>query len=114
MPPGSSSASAASRCRSILPGAVDTELAAGIKGPAGIPNVTPQQVAQAVVETLEGGRSRPRVYLPAVFGVLLRTNKMLPRGLAETINRRLGAETAVLRDSDLAGRAAYEDRVRQG
>jgi NAD(P)-dependent dehydrogenase (short-subunit alcohol dehydrogenase family) len=97
----------------VLPGAVNTELASGIKGPKGIPNVEPEQVAQAVVDTLERGESRPRVYVPSVFGVLLHTGRMLPRSVAEALNRRLGAETAVLRESDLDHRAAYEDRIRR-
>jgi NAD(P)-dependent dehydrogenase (short-subunit alcohol dehydrogenase family) len=97
----------------ILPGAVNTELASGIKGPRGIPPVQPEQVAQAVVRTLAQGHSRPRVYVPAVFGVLLQTGRMLPRGVAEALNRKLGAETAVLEDSDLDNRAAYENRVRR-
>jgi NAD(P)-dependent dehydrogenase (short-subunit alcohol dehydrogenase family) len=97
----------------ILPGAVNTELASGIKGPKGIPNVEPGQVAQAVVTTLTRGESRPRVYVPAVFGVLLHTGRMLPRNVAEALNRRLGAESAVLENSDLVTRAAYDDRIRR-
>ena len=95
----------------ILPGAVKTELGAGIKGPRGIPAIEPEDVADAVVRTLEGGTSRPRVYVPRLFGALLTSRRMLPRSLGEALNRALGAETAVLRESDLASRAAYEERV---
>ena len=95
----------------ILPGAVNTELATGIKGPRGIKPIEPGAVADAVVAVLAGGESKPRVYLPAAFGVLLQARRLLPMAVAEAINRALGAETAVLRDSDLASRAAYQERA---
>lgn len=95
----------------ILPGAVNTELAAGIKGPRGIKNIEPEDVASAVIQTLEGGRSRPRVYVPRAFGMLLRAQRFLPRLVSEATTRALGAESAVLEQSDLASRAAYQQRV---
>ena len=95
----------------ILPGAVKTELGAGIKGPRGIPSIQPADVAEVVVDTLAGGSSRSRVYVPRVFGLLLNAGKLMPRGLMEALNRAMGAETAVLRDADLVGRREYEERV---
>jgi short-subunit dehydrogenase len=95
----------------ILPGAVNTELAAGIKGPRGIKNIEPEDVATAVIQTLEGGRSRPRVYVPRSFGMLLRAQRFLPRVVGEATTRELGAESAVLEQSDLASRAAYQQRI---
>ena len=99
------------RVSAILPGAVKTELGAGIKGPRGIRPIDPEEVANAVVRTLEAGSSRPRVYVPRAFGVLLNGQRLLPRRIAEALNRAMGAETAVLQDSDLASRRAYEERV---
>ncbi|PPJ25474.1 short-chain dehydrogenase [Nocardia nova] len=95
----------------VLPGAVNTELAAGIKGPKGIRNVAPEQVAQAVVTALESGRSHPRIYLPRSFGTLLGLQRALPLRVGEALARVMGAETAVLRDSDLTARRAYDARV---
>lgn len=97
----------------ILPGAVKTELATGIKGPRGIKTIEPQDVANAVVRTLAGGKSRPRVYVPKAFGILLGTMRATPRPIAEPLARAMGSESAVLQDSDLASRAAYEDRIRR-
>lgn len=97
----------------ILPGAVKTELATGIKGPKGIKTIEPQDVANAVLRTVAGGKSRPRVYVPKAFGVLLGTMRVTPRPIAEPLARAMGSESAVLRDSDLASRTAYEERIRR-
>lgn len=99
------------RFSAILPGAVNTELATGIKGPRGIKNIEPADVADAVLRTLESGRSRPRVYVPRSFGVLLTAQRFLPRAVAEAANRLMGGESAVLRDSDLDARHAYHERI---
>lgn len=97
----------------ILPGAVNTELATGIKGPRGIKNIEPEQVAEAVIGTLRRGKSRSRVYLPRSFGMVVRSRRYLPRPVSETVARALGAESAVLEQSDLAARAAYQQRVQR-
>jgi len=97
----------------ILPGAVNTELAAGLKGPRGIKNIEPIDVANAVIRTLKEGKSRPRVYVPRSFGLLLAVKDLLPRFLGEATTRALGAESAVLKRSDLASRAAYEQRIKR-
>ena len=95
----------------MLPGAVNTELATGVTGPKGIRTVEPREVADAVVGALQSGRSNPRIYVPRSFGLLLRAQRFLPLRIAEAANRLMGAETAILRDSDLASRRAYRDRV---
>ncbi|MEV6340478.1 SDR family oxidoreductase [Nocardia vinacea] len=99
------------RFSTVLPGAVNTELATGIKGPKGIRNIEPADVAAAVVDALESGKSHPRIYVPRTFGILLNLQRVLPLAVAEAVNRLMGAESAVLRDSDLASRRAYDDRV---
>lgn len=95
----------------ILPAAVNTELAAGVQGPRGIKNIEPKQVADAVVATLESNKSRPRVYVPPIAGVVLRAQRLLPRVLGEAAVRALGAESAVLSRSDQASRRAYHQRL---
>jgi NAD(P)-dependent dehydrogenase (short-subunit alcohol dehydrogenase family) len=95
----------------VLPGAVNTELAAGIKQPRLIRRLEPGDVAAAVVRTLESGRSRRRIYVPSSFGYLLVLLRVLPLRVAEFASRLLGAERAVLRDSNLAARRNYQDRV---
>ena len=95
----------------ILPGAVNTELAAGIQGPRGIKNVEPEDVANAVIRTLDSGKSQPRVYVPRLAGVLMRLQRFLPRPVSEAVYRAFGAESAILSRSDTASRAAYLSRV---
>lgn len=97
----------------VLPGAVKTELATGIKGPKGIPPVPPEAVARAVVRAFASGKSNRRIYVPRTFGVLLGTLRVTPRSVAEPIARAMGSESAVLQDSDLASRASYEERIRR-
>jgi NAD(P)-dependent dehydrogenase (short-subunit alcohol dehydrogenase family) len=95
----------------ILPGAVNTELSAGIQGPRGIRNAEPDDVADAVVRVLESAKSHPRVYIPRGIGVLMRAQRFLPRPLSEAVYRVFGAESAVLSRTDHDSRAAYLRRV---
>jgi NAD(P)-dependent dehydrogenase (short-subunit alcohol dehydrogenase family) len=95
----------------ILPGAVNTELAAGVQGPRGIKNIEPEDVAEAVLRTLQSAKSNPRVYVPRVAGVLMRSQRFLPRPLSEAVYRAFGAESAVLSRSDTASREAYLRRL---
>jgi NAD(P)-dependent dehydrogenase (short-subunit alcohol dehydrogenase family) len=95
----------------ILPGAVNTELAAGIHGPRGIKNIEPEDVADAVIRTLESTKSHPRVYVPRTAGLLMRMQRFLPRSFSEAVYRLFGAESAVLRRSDLDSRKAYHQRI---
>jgi NAD(P)-dependent dehydrogenase (short-subunit alcohol dehydrogenase family) len=95
----------------VLPGAVNTELATGIRQPRVIRRLEPEDVAAAVVSALESGRSRRRIYVPSTFGYLLVLLRVLPLSVGEFASRMLGAERAVLRDSDLAARRNYQDRV---
>jgi NAD(P)-dependent dehydrogenase (short-subunit alcohol dehydrogenase family) len=95
----------------VLPGAVNTELATGIKQPRLIRRVNPEEVAAEVIRVLESGRSHRRVYVPRSFGYLLTMQRVLPLRVGELASRALGAENAVLRDSDLAVRRNYQDRV---
>jgi NAD(P)-dependent dehydrogenase (short-subunit alcohol dehydrogenase family) len=95
----------------VLPGAVNTELATGIKQPRLIRRVSPEDVAAAVIRVLESRRSHRRVYVPRSFGYLLTMLRVLPLRVGELASRILGVEDAVLRDSDLAVRRNYQDRV---
>jgi NAD(P)-dependent dehydrogenase (short-subunit alcohol dehydrogenase family) len=95
----------------VLPGAVNTELATGIKQPRLIRRVSPEDVAAAIIRVLESGRSHRRVYVPRSFGYLLTMLRVLPLRVGELASRILGVEDAVLRDSDLAARRNYQDRV---
>jgi len=95
----------------VLPGAVNTELAAGISQPRLIRRLEPADVAAVVVRALESRRSHRRIYVPGSFGYLLTLLRLLPLSVGEFASRILGAERAVLRDSNLTARRNYQDRV---
>ncbi|WP_068274538.1 SDR family oxidoreductase [Aldersonia kunmingensis] len=106
---------------SILPGAVNTELVAGLDGSVSlaipgtsrrltiVKHVESEDVARAVVATVAGGRSRPRVYVPRLAGALMSAQRILPLRVAETLNLRMGGENASFADQD--ARSTYRRRI---
>ncbi|WP_436493580.1 SDR family oxidoreductase [Actinokineospora sp. HUAS TT18] len=93
----------------VLPGIVRTELAAGLNDSKGIKVVTPQDVAAAVVDVLR--HPKPEVFVPKSAGRALRSAAFFPRGLAEWIGRKTGAERLFLDAAGSADRRAYEQRA---
>jgi NADP-dependent 3-hydroxy acid dehydrogenase YdfG len=90
---------------SVLPGVVDTRLAAGVNSAAGIAAVPPEAVADAVVGLLR--RPRAEVFVPASMGRVSRLGRMLPRRARESLMRMSGADRALV-PSDPGVRLAYE------
>lgn len=91
----------------VMPVVVDTELASGLGTPRGIPRIRPEDVAEAIVETLR--RPRFDVYVPRSIGPLTALGAITPRRLREFILRAIGADR-VLR-VDPARRSQYEARA---
>jgi len=91
----------------VMPVVVDTELASGVGTARGIPRVKPQDVAEAIVETLR--RPRFDVYVPRSLGPLTALAGVLPRSVREAAMRAIGADR-VLR-VDRAERRGYELRA---
>ncbi len=93
----------------MLPGFVRTELAAGLTEVPGFPPITADDVAAAIVDTLQ--RPRFEVYVPRRIGPALRLGTLTGRRFSEWLQRVLRAETPMLAAVDSPERAAYEQRV---
>lgn len=94
----------------VMPGVVNTELAAGLVEARGVKNINPQDVADAIVEALRVPRFD--VYVPKSIGPITAVMGVLPRGGRERIVRALKADQ-VLASADPAARRAYELRAAQ-
>lgn len=92
----------------VMPGVVNTELAAGLTEARGVKNVNPEDVAAAIVECLQ--EPRFDVFVPKSIGPITQVMGVLPRGGRERITRLLKADQ-VLSTVDPAARAAYELRA---
>ncbi|RCW46299.1 NADP-dependent 3-hydroxy acid dehydrogenase YdfG [Halopolyspora algeriensis] len=93
----------------IFPAIVRTELAAGLRGTRGVRAVTPDDVAEAIVEVLQ--RPRPEVYVPKALGVSVRYGGLMPRRMGEWVNRKMGGERMFLDALNSAERKNYEARA---
>ena len=91
----------------VMPVVVDTELAAGLRTPHGIPRIQPEDVAAAIVETLR--RPRFDVYVPRMIGPLTALSAIAPRRLRELMMRAIGAHRVLWVDP--AERTGYEVRA---
>ncbi len=92
----------------VMPGVVNTELAAGLKEARGVKNVEPSDVAAAIVEALQVPRFD--VFVPKSIGPITQLMGVLPRSGRERITRLLKADE-VLATADPAARRAYELRA---
>lgn len=92
----------------VMPGVVNTELAAGLQEARGVKNVEPEDVAAEIVSALE--HPRFDVYVPRVAGTITKVMGILPRGAREGIGRALRVDK-VLAGADPAARRGYELRA---
>jgi NAD(P)-dependent dehydrogenase (short-subunit alcohol dehydrogenase family) len=92
----------------VMPGVVDTELASGLASTRAVKVVEPEEVADAIVETLR--RPRIDVYVPRSLGVLWRIGAVLP-ARAGILMSKLFRSEGVLSEADRSARAAYEARA---
>jgi len=92
----------------VMPGVVNTELAAGIRETGGIKMQQPEDVATAIVETLR--LPRFDVFVPRQAGWIHRTVYPLPHRFKSRLGRALKADRP-LTNIDSGQRAAYEDRA---
>jgi NADP-dependent 3-hydroxy acid dehydrogenase YdfG len=91
----------------VMPVVVDTELAAGVGTPRGIPRIQPEDVAAAIVETLR--RPRFDVYVPRSIGPLIALGGLMPRRVHEALMRAIAADRVLQVDG--AARREYELRA---
>jgi short-subunit dehydrogenase len=92
----------------VMPGVVQTELAAGLAEARAVKPVTPQDVAAEIVDALK--RPRFDIYVPRSIGRITKIMSILPRAGREGIARALKADK-VLTAIDHNARAAYELRA---
>ena len=93
----------------VMPSLVSTELTSGIKDARGVKRVTPEDVAAAIVRTLQ--QPRFDVFVPRETGAIIRVTSVLPRALREGVARLLKADTILLDAAGSPERAAYEARA---
>jgi NADP-dependent 3-hydroxy acid dehydrogenase YdfG len=92
----------------VMPGVVNTELAAGLQPARGVKNVEATDVADAIVEALRFPRFD--VFVPKAIGPINSVLGLLPRGGREAFARALKADR-VLAQADAGARRAYELRA---
>jgi len=95
-------------CTVVMPGVVNTELAAGLPQSRGVKWVEPEDVADAIVEAIR--RPRLEVYVPRELGPLWRVGVLLPRRAQEWLARATKGDR-ILADADFSRRSAYESRA---
>ena len=92
----------------IQPAQVETGMLAGQGRPKLLPQVSPDDVAAAVVGAVE--KNRFEVWVPASQGVSAKLGNALPRPLREAVLRALGVGR-IAGDTDLAARRGYHERM---
>ena len=92
----------------VMPGVVNTELAAGLGSARGVKNVNPEDVADAIVDALK--LPRFDVFVPKSIGPINQVFGLLPRGGREAMARALKADK-ILDGADPSARRAYELRA---
>ena len=92
----------------VMPGVVDTELADGLPSTRAVKKVSPDDVANAIVEALEFPRFD--VFVPKSIGPIGQVVGLLPRRGREGVARALKADR-VLAGADAGARKEYELRA---
>lgn len=95
----------------VMPGLANTELASGMSAGRGIKLVEPEEVAAAVVGTLE--QPRFEVYVPGSLGPLFRFAALLPRSARDLMNRLFQTDQIATK-VDKTARAMYAARASSG
>lgn len=94
----------------ILPAFVNTELTSGTTGIAGIENVEPEDVAEAIVAEVQRSRPRAKVYVPRTAGALVTFGVLMPEPVQRLLTKVFKADSVML-EYDHAARAAYHERI---
>lgn len=93
----------------VMPPFTRTELISGTKETAGTKPVEPEQIAEAIVKTLD--KPKTHVAVPPFLRFTAQAAQMLgPRG-RRWMNRKLGLDNVFL-EFDTTARKSYEDRAR--
>jgi NAD(P)-dependent dehydrogenase (short-subunit alcohol dehydrogenase family) len=92
----------------VMPAVVDTELGSGLHETRAVKKLAPEEVADAIVKTLQFPKFD--VWVPASSIVIDKLLHPLPRRAREAIARFMHVDK-VLAAADKAERASYEDRA---
>ena len=96
----------------VMPGITRTELTAGVEDMPGFRAITPESVAEAIVDAV--ARPRFEVYVPRSARPLLNLTRMLPHGASQWLARRMGVDHVFLDALDRPERSSYEARAKGG
>ena len=96
----------------VMPGITRTELTAGVEDLPGFRAITPESVAEAIVDAV--ARPRFEVYVPRSARPLLNLTRMLPPGASQWLARRMGVDHVFLDALDRPERSSYEARAKGG
>lgn len=94
----------------VMPGIVRTHLTDGVAENKSLPAITPELVADAIVDAV--AKPRFEVFVPRQYGNLLKATSFVPRRGREWLGRRMGIDKVFLEAWDRPERKAYEDRAR--
>ena len=92
----------------VMPAVVRTEMIAGYKEPRGFKPIEPDDVAREILAALR--HPRMDVFVPRSLAPTLRFRSLLPRRVAEGLDRALKVDE-VTWEADRAQRATYEARA---
>lgn len=93
----------------VMPGIVNTELAAGLKDARFVKKITPEDVADAIVGALE--QPYFDVFVPKSTGPITQFMAVWPRSVREKISVFLKADRVLIDAAHGQERAAYEKRA---
>lgn len=93
----------------VMPAIVRTELASGLGEARLFKSVTPEEVAEAIVDALR--RPRFDVFVPRSLSAMNRFTRLLPRSTGEWIVRKLKGDRVLLDAAHSAARKDYEARA---
>lgn len=93
----------------IMPPFTNTELISGTRSSGAIKPVEPEEIAAAIIKTLE--KPKTHVSVPPPLRFTAQAAQMLPPKGRRWLNKKLGLHDVFL-DFDVAKRKSYEDRAR--
>ena len=96
----------------VMPGITRTELTDGVEDMPGFRAITPEAVADAIVEAVV--KPRLEVFVPRSAGPLINVMRMLPMRATEWVGRKMGTDRIFMDALDRPERASYEARAKGG
>jgi short-subunit dehydrogenase len=93
----------------VLPALTNTEMIAGVGRAKGFKNAEPDDIATAIAGVI--AKPKPRVIVPRAMGVIVSSQRFMPRRVSEALGRALGAERVFTSDVEAEKRKAYTART---